>query len=115
MIDQISVEDLRNLTVTADPVVIDVREQAEYDGGHLPGAKWIPMALVPLRQEAFSAQAPAYVVCRTGNRSGQVVMWLAQRGIPAVNVAGGTEAWHRLGFPLQSGSQAGSLEGTLQS
>lgn len=111
MIEQISVADLRHLMLSSDPVVIDVREKVEYEGGHLPGAQWIPMALVPVRQEAFTVRTPAYVVCRTGNRSGQVVLWLARQGIPAVNVAGGTEEWQRSGYPIESGA----YEGTFQS
>ena len=82
--------------------LIDVREKFEYDSGHVPGAEWIPMSLVPLRVEEFRAQQPAYVICRTGNRSGQVVMWLAQRGIQAINVDGGTEAWQRAGFDIST-------------
>ncbi len=97
MIGQISVGELHAIM----PVpLIDVREKFEYDAGHVPGATWVPMSLVPLRTEEFSAQQPAYVICRTGNRSGQVVMWLAGRGIRAINVDGGTQAWQRAGYPV---------------
>lgn len=96
MIEQISVTDLH----AALPArLIDVREKFEYDAGHVPGAEWIPMSLVPLRESEFRT-APTYVICRTGNRSGQVVLWLAQRGIHAINVDGGTEAWQRAGYPI---------------
>lgn len=99
MIPQISVTDLH----AKMPVrLVDVREKFEYDAGHVPGAEWIPMSLVPLRVDEFSAHQPTYVICRTGNRSGQVVMWLAQRGIQAINVDGGTEAWQRAGFDVST-------------
>jgi rhodanese-related sulfurtransferase len=99
MIEQISVSELHELM----PVpLIDVREKFEFDAGHVPGAEWIPMSLVPLRTDDFSANQPTYVICRTGNRSGQVVMWLASRGIRAINVDGGTEAWQRAGYPVNT-------------
>lgn len=107
MIDQISVNDLKALMDTNPPRLIDVREKWEYDAGHLPGAVWIPMSLVPLRKDEFTSHPPTYVVCRTGNRSGQVVMWLAQQGVRAINVAGGTEMWHRHGYQIVTGSQEG--------
>lgn len=100
MIEQISVTDLKALMDAGSPRMIDVREKWEYDGGHVPGAEWIPMSLVPLRKEEFTVDAPVYVLCRTGNRSGQVVMWLAHQGIHSINVHGGTEDWARHGYPI---------------
>ncbi|HEU4330562.1 MAG TPA: rhodanese-like domain-containing protein [Lapillicoccus sp.] len=40
------------------------------------------------------------IVCRSGNRSGRVVAWLAAQGIDAVNVAGGMQAWDAAGKPM---------------
>jgi rhodanese-related sulfurtransferase len=102
MIEQISAAELDALRKSGPVTLIDVREQWEFESGHVPGAEWIPMALVPLRVDDFTARQPLYIICRTGNRSGQVVMFLAQRGVRAVNVDGGTEAWQRLGLPLET-------------
>ena len=55
MIEQISVKDLKRAHDGGTPRVIDVREKHEYDGGHIPGAEWIPMSLVPLRAEEFKS------------------------------------------------------------
>lgn len=100
MIQQVSAAELQAAQTAGPVTLIDVREQWEYESGHVPGAEWIPMALVPLRMDELGARQPLYVICRTGNRSGQVCMYLAQRGIRAINVDGGTEAWSRLGSPL---------------
>ncbi|MEZ5186558.1 MAG: rhodanese-like domain-containing protein [Candidatus Nanopelagicales bacterium] len=106
MIEQISVTDLKELHDTGTARMIDVREKWEFDAGHVPGAEWIPMSLVPLRKDEFAGDNPAYILCRTGNRSGQVVMWLARQGIESINVAGGTEMWQRQGFPIETGQPA---------
>ena len=50
------------------------------------------MFLVPLRADEFKSTGPVYVVCRSGNRSGQVVTWLAGQGIHTINVDGGTQS-----------------------
>ena len=89
------------------PVLLDVREPNEVAFCALPDTLSMPMGTVPLRKEEFTSQPPTFVVCRTGNRSGQVVMWLAQQGIRAINVAGGTEMWHRHGYQIVTGSQEG--------
>jgi rhodanese-related sulfurtransferase len=102
MIEQISATELHTLQQAGSVTLIDVREQWEFDAGHVPGAEWIPMSLVPLRVDEFSARQPAYLICRTGNRSGQVCMYLAQRGIRAINIDGGTEAWQRAGLAIES-------------
>lgn len=107
MIDQISVADLKAALDGGSGRLIDVREQHEYDSGHIPGAAWIPMFLVPLRADEFKSTGPVYVVCRSGNRSGQVVTWLASQGIPTVNVHGGTQMWQHQGFPIETNTPAG--------
>ena len=107
MIDQISVADLKAALDSGSGRLIDVREQHEYDSGHIPGAVWIPMFVVPLRADEFKSTDPVYVVCRTGNRSGQVVTWLASQGISTINVNGGTQMWQHQGFPTETTTPAG--------
>jgi len=109
MIDQISAIELHAVMATTSVKLIDVREQWEFDGGHVPGAEWIPMALVPIRRQEFVSPDPVYVVCRTGARSGQVVAWLAQQGIEATNVAGGTQLWSQQGYPIETAQPTGRM------
>lgn len=102
MTEQISVQDLKSLMDSGSPRIIDVREEWEFNQGHLPTAAWLPMSSVPQNTAAFIADDPVYVVCRTGNRSGQVVDWLARLDIRSVNVAGGTVEWQALGYPIDT-------------
>ena len=57
-----------------------------------------------LRRQEFVSPDPVYG-CRTGARSGQVVAWLAQQGIEATNVAGGTQLWSQQGYPIETPSR----------
>ena len=106
MISQVTIPELVAALDAGDARVIDVREQWEFAQGHVAGATWIPMALVPLRVEEYRGGSPAYIICRTGNRSGQVVMWLARQGIEAINVHGGIVAWEQQGLPVTRGNEA---------
>ena len=84
-----------------DTVLVDVREQNEWDAGHAPQAIHIPMGELPSRVgELPESDEPLNIVCRSGNRSGRVVVWLTQNGVDAVNVAGGMQAWGAAGKPM---------------
>ena len=92
----VSVSDLPD-----DAVMVDVRERGEWAAGHAPEAIFLPMGDLPGQLEALPlGDEPLAIVCRSGNRSGRVVAWLAQQGVDAVNVAGGMQAWDAAGKPM---------------
>jgi rhodanese-related sulfurtransferase len=82
-------------------VLIDVREQAEYAAGHVPGARLIPMGQLTSRLEELDRTQPVHLICASGNRSGAMADILAARRFDAVNVLGGTTAWVRSGRPVE--------------
>lgn len=88
-------------------IVLDVREPAEYDEGHVPGARLIPLGEMPDRIAEVPADRPLYVICRSGGRSARAVEWLTGQGIDAVNIAGGTLAWVAAGRPVVPGTEPG--------
>ena len=86
--------------------VFDVREPDEYEEVRIPGAVLVPLASVPDAVEEFRAaaqRAAVCVVCAVGARSGKAVGFLRARGVDAVNVAGGTVAWHQSGRLVETG------------
>lgn len=86
--------------LTEPVVLLDVRENEEWQHGHAPGAIHIPMAEVPSRIGEIDAEAELYVVCKAGGRSLRVVEYLAQIGYEATNVDGGMAAWQAAGRPI---------------
>jgi rhodanese-related sulfurtransferase len=88
--------------VPDDASVLDVREDDEWQAGHVPGARHVPMAEVPARLEELAADGELVVVCRSGGRSARVVAWLQQNGVDAVNLDGGMGAWEQAGRPMVS-------------
>ena len=83
-------------------LVIDVREQFEYVGGHVPGALLVPMSQVHAYIPALPKDESVYVICATGNRSYTAAGWLRNAQIDAISVAGGTSAWTRQGRARRS-------------
>ncbi|WP_245777489.1 rhodanese-like domain-containing protein [Lentzea xinjiangensis] len=85
-------------------VLLDVREQDEWDAGHAPGALHIPMSEIAARLEEVPNDVQLYVVCRAGGRSARVTQYLNQNGWEAVNVEGGMQHWEAAGRPLEGGA-----------
>ncbi|MFE9695014.1 rhodanese-like domain-containing protein [Micromonospora sp. NPDC005806] len=86
--------------------VIDVREPVEYVGGHVPGARCIPLGHLPASTRDLPRTGTVYAICASGNRSQVAVELLERAGIDARSVAGGTTAWVRAGHPVTQGSRA---------
>ena len=81
----------------ANPAVIllDVRSQEEYDGGHIPGAVCLPnediQADLPL---PFDKDAEILVYCRSGRRSAEAAKKLTDMGYTHVTDFGGIQSWN---------------------
>jgi rhodanese-related sulfurtransferase len=89
-----------------DAVLLDVREDHEWTGGHIDGAVHVPMDEIPNRvsyqPDVLSPDRQIVVVCKMGGRSAQVTGWLNRNGYRAVNLDGGMLAWATAGRPMTS-------------
>jgi rhodanese-related sulfurtransferase len=92
-------------TAEGDAVLLDVREDAEWNAGHAPHAVHLPLSrLVEGVALPGDLEGRAVVaVCRSGNRSQKAARLLAARGVDAVDVTGGMAAWEREGLPVHDG------------
>lgn len=83
-------------------VLLDVRETEEWNAGHAPGALHVPLSRLtagaPL--PAAARGRPVVTICRSGHRSRQAATLLSGRGVQAVDVTGGMNAWARAGLPV---------------
>lgn len=86
--------------------VIDVREPHEYVGGHVPGARLVPMGQLPHRTAELDRHETVYVICASGNRSAAMADLLTRAGFDARSVEGGTAAWSQSGRPLVVGTRS---------
>lgn len=89
-------------------VIVDIREQDEWDRGHAPNAIHIPMGELPARLgDLPETDDPIIVTCRSGGRVSRTLPWLAQQGFDVANLDGGMRAWHAAGKAMETadGSQ----------
>jgi rhodanese-related sulfurtransferase len=87
-------------TFDGSAVLLDVREHDEWQRGHAPDARHIPMGEIPARLGELDSDATLFVVCHGGGRSQRVAQYLVGNGYRAVNVSGGMLAWAGAGRPV---------------
>ena len=93
---QIDQHEAKNLIDTRDTIILDVREQSEYDTGHIPNAVLLPVGTI---SEATAADVIpeidtiVLVYCRSGNRSKTASAALAELGYTNIYEFGGINTW----------------------
>jgi rhodanese-related sulfurtransferase len=81
-------------TTTNNPLLLDVRENWEYDICHIKGSELIPMQTIPKQLDDLDPNREIIVVCHHGVRSRMVVQFLEQAQFKNVsNLSGGVAAW----------------------
>ena len=100
--DVIDVETAASLQSRDDVVIVDVREQWEYDEAHVPGVLFVPMSELESRVAEIPANKTVILMCHSGGRSGRVHAYLEQLGYETVhNMAGGIVAWQAAGLAVE--------------
>ena len=77
-------------------VLLDVREQDEYDSGHIKGAVLLPLGTITANTAAMAIEnkdTPVLVYCRSGNRSKKASAALAKLGYKNIYEIGGITSW----------------------
>ena len=93
---QITQEAAKDMMDTQEVIVLDVREQDEFDAGHIPGAVLLPVGTIT--KDTAAAVIPeldslVLVYCRSGNRSKTASRALADLGYSNVYEFGGINTW----------------------
>jgi rhodanese-related sulfurtransferase len=81
------------------PELVDVRSEAEFAAGHIPGAKCIPLQQLPFRH-ADLGDDDLVLVCERGTRACIAQKNLEQRRGTTSVLEGGTRAWREADLPL---------------
>ncbi len=101
-VPMVSAVELQRRMARGGLTVIDVREASEWDSGHLPGARWIPLASLTERLADLPRDGSIVVQCQGGSRSAIAAsLLLAEGRRDVVNFAGGFAEWLRAGLPVE--------------
>lgn len=93
---QITQEEAKEMIDSQEVIILDVREQSEYDSGHIPGAVLLPVGAIDEDTAAEvipEKDSTVLVYCRSGNRSKTASSTLAGLGYTNIYEFGGINTW----------------------
>lgn len=102
----IAPSDLTALVNRENALVVDLRPIADFEKGHVPGAKNVQMSQFDPENRALAAakSLPVVLVCKTGQAAGGAAGRLRKAGFEKVFVLdGGIGAWQQAGLPMAKG------------
>ena len=93
---QITQEEAKRIMDTQEVIILDVREQDEFDAGHIPGAVLLPVGTISAETAAVvipELDSMVLVYCRSGNRSKTASAALVELGYTNIYEFGGISTW----------------------
>jgi len=104
MIHSLKVQDALRLIENGSVDVVDVREVSEWNTGHIPGARLVPLDSLRADPTAALPRDNVVFVCAKGVRSLTAAKVAERLGLQQLyNLEGGTSSWARAGLPLAVG------------
>ena len=106
-LEPIDMAELRRRLKSGDVTLIDVRPEAEYEAGHIAGAKSVPLETLERRLSAIPKRRPVVAYCRGPYcvLSAGAVEKLRRRGYRAMRLADGLPDWKAAGLPVAVGAE----------
>jgi rhodanese-related sulfurtransferase len=101
MIESLTPQQAHELISRGEVEIIDVREPNEWSGGHIAGARLVPLNVLRSNPKTVLSRDGIVFVCAAGVRSQTAARIAASQGLQRLyNLAGGTRAWTKAGFAL---------------
>jgi rhodanese-related sulfurtransferase len=103
MVQNLTPQQAQELISRGEVEVVDVRDAAEWSGGHLPGARLVPLDALRANPKELLPHDAVLFVCAAGMRSQTAARLAAQNGLTKVyNLSSGTRGWANAGLPLET-------------
>jgi hydroxyacylglutathione hydrolase len=99
-VQQMSVAELHERLQAGDKAltVVDVREDSEWNEGHIPGAIHIPFHDLMAHLDDLPSNRPVATICGGGTRSSIAASLLQAQGFEPVNITDGMDTWNEAGY-----------------
>ncbi len=102
-VPQVTAQDLQASLGHNAVTLLDVRNQNEWDGGRIAGARHITLGYLPDQLHDVPRDKPIVLLCAGGSRSAIGASVLKAHGVDnVINLAGGMGAWRKAGLPVES-------------
>jgi hydroxyacylglutathione hydrolase len=99
---ELKLDEVRKLMDEGTYDIVDVREDWEWNKGHVPGARHVVLSAVLANPTAQKFRDKTIFVCLSGDRSSVASEMAVALGVKdVVNFRGGTKAWKDAGLPLE--------------
>jgi hydroxyacylglutathione hydrolase len=99
----LKLDEIKKLIDEGGRDVVDVREDWEWNKGHLPGARHVVLSSILARPTAHTFEDGTIFVCQVGERSAVASEMAVALGVKdVVNFRGGTKAWKDAGLPMET-------------
>ncbi len=109
IVRQITAQELAARLASGDIGVLDVRREAEFEGGHIEAADWHPLDRFKAALPDIAKDAPIAVHCKGGYRSLIAISLLERAGYHnVVDLAGGFDAWVGERLPVETSEAVGA-------
>lgn len=82
-------QELERFARTPGAILLDVRTEEEYAGGHIPGSRNVPLGTLGRAELPADPETPLFVYCLSGARSRQAASVLRRAGYAHVTDLGG--------------------------
>ena len=87
-------QELERFARTPGAILLDVRTEEEYAGGHIPGSRNVPLGTLGRAELPADPETPLFVYCLSGARSRQAAAILRRMGYSHVTDLGGISNYH---------------------
>jgi rhodanese-related sulfurtransferase len=107
-IDQVSADELADRLTSGRVVVLDVRPAAEYEAGHIAGARNVPLDRLAEEAARLAKRADVIAYCRGPYcvYADDAVRHLRERGVRARRLDVGFPEWKRAGHPIEQAADS---------
>jgi len=97
------INELYEKKLTNSEVILDVRTKEEYENGHIPGSRNIPLDEVEEKTEDIKDYTTVYIHCEMGGRASRAYDKLVNKGLTdLVCVSEGMFHWTSRGYPIEN-------------
>ena len=93
MKNNISMQDFYEKYNNEELTILDVRENHEYEVGHIPSAKNFPLSSLSIDFTKLDKNQKYYVVCKAGGSSAMAYVFLEAQEFNIINIEGGMNNW----------------------